>query len=65
MAATPSSSMWGNFRKNPAIFESEERVKDLKKRMNNLRYWTGRYFPEFLEAMDQTIAHLYFSFTLS
>lgn len=48
----------GQFQKDPAIFESEERVKDLKKRMNNLRYWTGRYFPEFLEAMDQTIAHL-------
>ena len=43
----------GQFYEDPSILQKEEQVLDLKKRLNNLHYWTEKHFPDFLPYIDK------------
>jgi hypothetical protein len=38
----------GQFYEEPLLLQKEEQAKELDKRLNNLRYWTERHFPDLL-----------------
>ncbi len=43
----------GQFYLNPDMCQEEAKRADLKKRLDNLRYWTERNFPDFLPVVDE------------
>lgn len=45
----------GQFYKDETILEEKEQNKDLKKRLENLRYWTEANFPELTQYIDEEI----------